>query len=125
MTSSRCVMIATGDREGADVNTEDKQRVFDEALQRMRISKGHGAASLTAFRDAFGRMKLELDGLRASDADRDSFVDAIARAIDAEPLMVAEERDGLRRALMSAFHGLSRETTLLAVKCDFLARVGF
>jgi hypothetical protein len=91
----------------------------------MRIVKGRGAASLTAFRDAFGRMKLELDGLRASDADRDSFVEAISRAIDAEPLMTTDERDGLRRALRSGFHGLSRESTLLAVKCDFLAQVSF
>ena len=111
-------------REG-DVNTEDKQRVFDEALQRMRINKGHGAAALTAFRDAFGRMKLELDGLRASDADREAFVEAIAHAIEADPAMSTEERDGLRRALRSGFHGMSRETTLLAVKCDFLARVTF
>jgi hypothetical protein len=104
----------------------DKQRVFDEALQRMRVTKGRGVALLTDLRDAFARMKLELDGLGANDAHRDAFVDAIARVVDDEPTLAADERAALRGALQSAFQKIPLpKTTVLAVKCEFLARVRF
>lgn len=101
----------------------DKERVFDPALRKNGLGTRSGAASLSVITQAFIEMEAELRGIGTSDAERRAFIAAITSAINEEPKLTFDERAALRAVLQSSFDGMQRETTVSAVKCNFLGRV--
>jgi hypothetical protein len=107
----------------ARLTPDDKRQIFLDGLKKHGLEPQGGASSLTSLSQAFAMMKSRLSGV--ADEDKNAFVAAIERAIDAEPNLPLAQRDAARDVLCSAFDGMARQPAVRSVKCNFLNRVRF
>ena len=103
----------------------DMQAIFVRALNDMGLPDRIGAPSVSALREGFKRMAVELKKRGATAEEETAFRAAISRAITAALELDLATQSVIQDALDSAFDGIPPPTEMLVVEAIFLARVRF
>jgi hypothetical protein len=104
------------------VNSEN---VYLEALTAHQVPQGIGVVSLSHLALAFSQMAKELRSQDAAAAQQEAFQGAIAYAAEGARHLTTSERAAVQNVLHTAFDGLPRNHTAMAVRADFLKQVRF
>jgi len=107
---------------GMRVNSE---HVYRDAVTAHRLPHGIGVVPLPQLALAFSAMAKELRSLNAPAAQQEAFQAAIAHAAESAQHLTASERTAVRNTLFTAFDGLPRQHSAMAVRSDFLRQVTF
>jgi hypothetical protein len=101
------------------------ENVYRRVLTAQRLSQGVGVVALTQLALAFSQMAKDLRLQNASVEQQNAFQSAIAHAAVNARHLTSAERMAVQNTLSTAFDGLPRDSSAMAVRTDFLRQVRF
>ncbi len=104
------------------VNSEN---VYRHTVTAHRLPQGITFVPLSRLASAFSEMAKDLRSQGAPSAQQEAFQAAIAHAADSARYLTAGERTAVQNTLFTAFDGLPRRHSPMAVRSDFLRQVTF
>jgi hypothetical protein len=104
------------------VNSEN---VYRDVLFAHQLPQGIGVVSLSQLALVFSQMAKELRTQEAPAEQQEAFQSAIARAAESARHLTVAERTAVQSTLYTAFDGLPRNQSAMAVRADFLRQVRF
>ncbi len=104
------------------VNSEN---VYRDTVTAHRLPQGISVVPLPRLASAFSEMAKDLRSQGAPAAQQEAFQAAIAHAAESARDLTAGERTAVQNTLFTAFDGLPRRHSALAVRSDFLRQVTF
>jgi hypothetical protein len=107
---------------GMNVNSEI---VYLKTLTAHKLPHGISVVSLSQLASAFSQMAKDLRSQEAAAAQQEAFQGAIAYAAESARHLTPSERAAVQNVLHTAFDGLPRRHSAMAVRADFLRQVRF
>ena len=107
---------------GMSVNSEN---IYRHTVTAHRLPQGLSFVPLLRLASAFSEMAKDLRSQGAPAAQQEAFQAAIAHAAESAQHLTASERTAVRNTLFTAFDGLPRQHSAMAVRSDFLRQVTF
>jgi len=104
------------------VNSEN---VYRNTVTAHRLPQGISVVPLPRLASAFSEMAKDLRSQGAPAAQQESFQAAIVQAAESAQDLSASERTAVKNILFTAFDGLPRGHSAMAVRSDFLRQVKF
>jgi hypothetical protein len=105
-----------------NVNSEN---VYRDTVTAHRLPQGISVVPLPRLASAFSQMARDLRNRGALAAQQEAFQAAIAHAVETARDLTASERMAVQSTLFTAFDGLPRRHSAIAVRSDFLRQVTF
>jgi len=105
--------------------TVKSENVYRDAVTAHRLPQGISVVPLPRLASAFSEMAKDLRSQGAPAAQQEAFQAAIAHATESARDLTASERTAVQNALFTAFDGLPRRHSAMAVRSDFLRQVTF
>jgi len=105
--------------------TVNSENVYLEAVAAHQLPQGVGLVSLSHLALAFSQMAKDLRNQGAPAKQQEAFQGAIAYAAESARHLTISERTAVQNVLHTAFDGLPRNHSAMAVRVDFLRQVRF
>ena len=105
--------------------TVNSENVYLEAVAAHQLPHGVGVVSLSHLSLAFSQMAKDLRSQGAPAEQQETFQGAIAYAAESARHLTPSERTAVQNVLRTAFDGLPRNHSAMAVRVDFLGQVRF
>ena len=105
--------------------TVNSQNVYLQAVAAHQLPHGVGVVSLSHLSLAFSQMAKDLRTQGAPAKQQEAFQGAIAYAAESARHLTPGERNAVQNVLHTAFDGLPRHHSAMAVRVDFLRQVRF
>ena len=105
--------------------TANSENVYLEAVTAHQLPQGIGVVSLSHLALAFSQMAKDLRTQGAPAKQQEAFQGAIAYAAESARHLMPSERRAVQNVLHTAFDGLPRDHSAMAVRADFLRQVRF
>jgi hypothetical protein len=105
--------------------TVNSENVYRGAVAAHQLPRGMGVVSLSHLALAFSQMAGELESQGAPAEQRNAFQGAIAYAAEIARHLTPGERRAVQNVLHTAFDGVPRNQSNMAVRADFLGQVRF
>ena len=99
--------------------------VYLKTLTAHKLPQGISVVSLSQLASAFSQMAKDLRSQEAAAAQQEAFQGAIAYAAESARHLTPGERAAVQNVLHTAFDGLPRSHSAMAVRADFLRQVRF
>ena len=99
--------------------------VYRDTVTAHSLPQGISVVALPRLASAFSKMATDLRSQGAPAAQQEAFQAAIADAAESAQDLTASERTAVKNALFTAFDGLPRRHSAMAVRSDFLRQVKF
>ena len=103
----------------------NSEMVYLKTLTAHQLPQGIGVVSLSQLASAFSQMAKDLRSQEAAAAQQEAFQGAIAYAAESARHLTPGERAAVQNVLHTAFDGLPRNHSAMAVRADFLRQVRF
>jgi hypothetical protein len=101
------------------------ENIYRQAVTAHQLPQGIGVVSLSHLASAFSQMAKDLRAQDAPAEQQEAFQTAIAQAVESARHLTASERTAVQCTLFTAFDGLPRTHSSMAVRADFLRQVRF
>lgn len=105
--------------------TVNSQNVYLNAVAAHQLPQGIGLVSLAHLALAFSQMAKDLRSQGAPATQQEAFQGAIAYAAESARHLTLSERTAVQNVLHTAFDGLPRNHSAMAVRADFIRQVRF
>ena len=105
--------------------TVNSENVYLEAVAAHQLPQGVGLVSLSHLALAFAKMAKDLRNQGAPAKQQEAFQGAIAYAAESAQHLTISQRTAVQNVLHTAFDGLPRSHSAMAVRVDFLRQVRF